>query len=70
MRPAVVAAALVLAPSGVSCQTILAAGASFPDRVYQDAIFAYSFVEPDVKMTYVPVVHRNASTPAPIVHQH
>ncbi len=30
-----------------------AAGASFPNLVYQDLIFAYQFVAPHVKMSYL-----------------
>jgi hypothetical protein len=32
---------------------VQAAGASFPNLVYQDLIFAYQFVAPNVKMSYV-----------------
>ena len=32
---------------------VQAAGASFPNLVYQDLIFAYQFVAPHVKMSYL-----------------
>jgi len=33
---------------------LLGAGASFPAAFYQDAIFAYQFVEPTVTLSYLP----------------
>ena len=46
------ALALPLA-QGTEKSIVQAAGASFPNLVYQDLIFAYQFVAPNVKMSYV-----------------
>ena len=45
--------ALVAAFASAGVQMdIQGAGASFPNRLYKDAIFAYRFVEPSVSLTY------------------
>ena len=39
---------------GASGLELLAAGASFPAGLYQDAVFAYQFVQPNVSVSYLP----------------